>query len=121
MPENISGIMEKACYDCHSNNTDYPWYANIQPVGFWLNDHIKEGKGELNFSEFLTYSPKKAHHKMEEVIEQVKEEEMPLNSYTWVHTDAKLTPEERVELTAWADNIAKQIAKDNNLPPSAPK
>jgi hypothetical protein len=71
-------------------------------VGFWLDDHIKDGKGELNFSEFLTYSPKKPAHKMEEVIDMVKEGDRPLESYTWIHTDAKLTQEEKVALTDWA-------------------
>jgi Haem-binding domain len=121
IPANINGILEKACNDCHSNNTIYPWYANIQPVGFWLDDHVNEGKGELNFSEFLTYSPKKAHHKMEEVVDMVKEGEMPLDSYTWIHKNAILTQEEKVELSAWANSIAKQIATENNLPPSEPK
>jgi len=118
---NVNSVLEKACYDCHSNNTVYPWYANIQPVGFWLDDHVNEGKGELNFDEFMTYSPKKARHKMEEVIDQVKEGEMPLNSYTWIHKNSILTQEEKTELTAWADNLAKQIALENNLPPSEPK
>jgi hypothetical protein len=113
--------LEKACYDCHSNNTVYPWYANVQPVGFWLDDHVNEGKGELNFDEFLTYPPKKARHKMEKVVEEVKEGGMPLDSYTWIHKNALLTPEEKTEITAWADNIAKQIATENNLPPSEPK
>jgi hypothetical protein len=121
VPANISSVLEKACYDCHSNNTVYPWYANVQPVGFWLDDHVNEGKGELNFDEFLTYPPKKARHKMEEVVDQVKEGEMPLDSYTWIHKNSILTQEEKSELTAWADNIAKQIATENNLPPSEPK
>ena len=117
----MAGILEKACYDCHSNNTVYPWYANVQPVGFWLDNHVKEGKGELNFSEFLTYTPKKARHKMEDVVEQVKEGEMPLNSYTWMHKNAKLTQEERSAITIWADALAKQIALENNLPSSESK
>jgi len=121
VPAHVNTVLEKACNDCHSNNTVYPWYSNIQPVGFWLNNHIKEGKGELNFSEFLTYSPKKAHHKMEEVVEMVKEGEMPLNSYTWIHTDSKLTEAERVALTDWASALMTQIATENNLPPSEPK
>jgi Haem-binding domain len=121
IPEPVEAILEKACFDCHSNNTVYPWYANVQPVGFWLDDHVKDGKRELNFSEFLSYSPKKARHKMVELIDQVKEGEMPLNSYTWIHTSSKLSQEEKAELSAWADAIAKQIASENNLPPSEPK
>jgi hypothetical protein len=121
VPASTNGILEKACYDCHSNNTVYPWYANIQPVGFWLDDHVKEGKGELNFSEFLTYSPKKARNKMKKVVEEVKEGGMPLDSYTWIHKNAILTQEEKTELTTWADNIAIQITNENNLPPPEPR
>ena len=78
----VKVILDKACNDCHSNNTKYPWYSNFQPVAWWLDHHVDEGKGEINFDEFLTYPPKKARHKMEEVNEMVKEGEMPLNSYT---------------------------------------
>ena len=105
VPENATLILKKACNDCHSNNTNYPWYSNIQPVYFWLNDHIKEGKRELNFDEFASYRLRKQYHKMEELIEQVKEGEMPLSSYTLIHTDAKLTDAEKATLTGWAQGI----------------
>ena len=121
VPANVNTVLEKACNDCHSNNTVYPWYTNIQPVGFWMDDHVKDGKDELNLSEFLTYSPKKARHKMEEVVDVVKEGEMPLDSYTWIHTEAKLTQEEKLALTDWASALVTQITKENNLPPSEPK
>jgi len=121
VPANVNTVLEKACNDCHSNNTVYPWYTNIQPVGFWMDDHVKDGKDELNLSEFLTYSPKKARHKMEEVVDMVKEGEMPLDSYTWIHTEAKLTQEEKAALTDWASALVTQITKENNLPPSEPK
>lgn len=121
VPAKVSGILEKACYDCHSNNTAYPWYTNIQPVGLWLQDHVNDGKKELNFSEFLTYSPKKARHKMDEVIEMVKEGEMPLKSYTLIHKNANLSSEEKTALTDWASTLMKQIEKDNNLPPEEKK
>jgi hypothetical protein len=109
VPANVNEIMQRACNDCHSNNTVYPWYANVQPVAWWLADHVNEGKGELNFDEFLTYSQKKAHHKLEEVIEMVKEGEMPLNSYTWIHRNANLSQEEKVAITDWASATMKQI------------
>lgn len=114
IPENVKGILQKACYDCHSNNTVYPWYTNIQPLGFWIQHHVDEGKGEINFDEFLTYKPKKAHHKMEECIEMVKEKEMPLNSYTWIHGDARLTTEERTAITDWASLVMQQIVADSS-------
>lgn len=105
VPENVNAILVKACNDCHSNYTVYPWYAKVQPVTWWLNDHIKEGKSHLNFDEYTTYNLRRQYHKMEEVIEQVKEKEMPLDSYTWIHKDAKLTDEERVTLTNWAQSV----------------
>jgi len=109
VPEDVSQIMDKACNDCHSNNTRYPWYNNIQPVAWWLNDHIEEGKDELNFDEFASYNLRRQYHKLDEVIEQVKKGEMPLNSYTWIHTDAKLSDAEKTALTGWAQGIMDQM------------
>ncbi len=119
--EPVAGIIEKACHDCHSNNTVYPWYTNIQPVGLWLQNHVNEGKEELNFSEFLAYSPKKARHKLGEMIEILEEGEMPLESYTWIHKNAMLSSDERTALTEWADITMKQIEKENNLAPEEKK
>lgn len=101
----VETILTKACNDCHTNNTVYPWYASVQPVTWWLDDHIKEGKKHLNFDEYTTYSLRKQFHKMEEVVEQVKEKEMPLDSYTWIHRDAKLSDAERATLTTWAQAV----------------
>ena len=113
VPANVQEIMKRACNDCHSNNTIYPWYDKVQPVSWWLANHVNEGKRELNFDEFLTYSPKKAHHKLDEVIEMVKEGEMPLNSYTWTHRNAILSQEEKVAITDWASSTMKQIESVN--------
>lgn len=108
VPADVKQILDKACYDCHSNNTEYPWYSNIQPVGWWLQWHVNEGKHELNFNEFLSYPAKKQDHKMEEVMETVKKGEMPMNSYTWMHGEAKLTDQEKQTLINWASGIRKQ-------------
>jgi DNA replicative helicase MCM subunit Mcm2 (Cdc46/Mcm family) len=105
IPEDIKTIFAKACNDCHTNNTNYPWYTNIQPVHWWLNKHINNGKKEINFDEYTKRSLRFQYHKMEEVIEQVKEGEMPLNSYTWVHKNAKLTSEEKAKITGWAQSV----------------
>jgi hypothetical protein len=117
VPADISGILQNSCYDCHSNNTRYPWYANLQPVAWWLQDHVNEGKRELNFDEFLTYPPRKAHHKLEEVIEMVKEEEMPLGSYTFVHRNSRLSAEQRKLLSDWAAGTMQEIASANDISP----
>lgn len=98
----VKVILESACYDCHSANTEYPWYNNIAPVSFWLEEHIEHGKEHFNVSDWENYSPKKKDHKLEELIEEVEEGEMPLNEYTWTHKDARLTKEQRDMLILWA-------------------
>jgi DNA replicative helicase MCM subunit Mcm2 (Cdc46/Mcm family) len=105
IPGEVKTILAKACNDCHSNNTNYPWYSNFQPVLWWLNDHITDGKKELNFDEYTGRRLRFQYHKMEEVIEQVKEGEMPLNSYTWIHKDAILTDAEKATITGWAQSV----------------
>jgi hypothetical protein len=109
VPDNVQPILKKACYDCHSNHTEYPWYTNIQPAGLWMQHHVNEGKGELNFNEFAKYTPKRQNHKMEELIGMVEENEMPLSSYTWIHKNAILTAEEKNALIYWAKGIQQQI------------
>lgn len=102
IPESVEKTLEVACYDCHSNLTRYPWYAEVQPVAAWLANHIVEGKRELNFSTLATRRVAIQNHKFEEIIEMVDEGEMPLGSYTWVHRDAILTDQQKNELTQWA-------------------
>jgi len=113
VPADIDLILKKACNDCHSNNTVYPWYSNIQPVAWWLQDHVNDGKKHLNLSEFLTYPAKRQYKKLDEVIETVKEGEMPLNSYTWIHKEAILTDTEKLALSNWANGIMKQLEASN--------
>lgn len=103
VPDSVHSILKTSCYDCHSNNTYYPWYAAIQPAAWWLQDHVNEGKKEVNFDEFATYSPRRQYKKFEEIIEQVKEEEMPLSSYTLIHRNAKLSKLQSARLTNWAN------------------
>jgi hypothetical protein len=102
VPDSVHSILKTSCYDCHSNNTYYPWYAAIQPAAWWLQDHVDEGKKEVNFNEFANYSPRRQFKKFEEIKEQIKEEEMPLFSYTLIHRNAKLSKTQSATLTAWA-------------------
>jgi len=115
VPDSVAGILDRACNDCHSNNTRYPWYTNIQPVGWWMQHHVNEGKEELNFAEFGSYAAKRQYHKLEEVVKQVKDDEMPLNSYLWIHTDAKLTDADKQTLINWANRLRQEIAAKNGL------
>ena len=111
VPVDIQQMFEAKCYDCHSNNTQYPWYFNIQPVGWWMNWHIKEGKSELNFSEFKNYDEKRANHKLEEIVEMVNDGLMPLDSYLWIHKQAKVTPQEAAAVSEWAKSLGVVIGE----------
>lgn len=101
-PAEVRELLKTGCYDCHSNQTEYPWYNNVAPVSYWLAGHVNDGKKHLNFSAWDTYEAKRKDHKLEEVVETVKEGEMPLNSYTWTHQGARLTQQQREAITAWA-------------------
>lgn len=105
VPEQVDAILKVACNDCHSNNTRYPWYNNVQPVSGWLAHHVEEGKEHLNFSEFTNRKIAIQNHKMEEVIEMVEDGKMPLGSYTWTHRDAILSSEQKQTLVDWAQSI----------------
>jgi len=113
--QQIASIIKESCYDCHSNNTRYPWYDRITPVNFWVNGHIKGAKEELNFSEWEYYSAKKKAHKLEELIEALENNEMPLSSYTLMHSEAKLTSDETQTLINWA-TITKIKYEITDLP-----
>ena len=103
MPPEVSTILARSCADCHSNSTYYPWYAQISPVSWWLNNHINEGRRELNISEFGTYNDKKQGRKLHEICEQVEQKEMPLPSYLWIHSDAALSDNDIKVLCDWAE------------------
>lgn len=105
VPSDIKIILGKACNDCHTNNTRYPWYSYIQPNGWWLRSHVEEGRGELNFSVFATYDARKQAKKLEEICEEVREGKMPLPSYTWIHRDAVLTESEKNALCDWTGQV----------------
>jgi hypothetical protein len=113
MPVEVHEILTQKCYDCHSNNTRYPWYIYIQPVGWWMAAHIKEGKEHLNFSEFKTYSTKKANDKLEELSEAVTEGWMPLESYVWMHRDTKITPEDSQKINTWIQSLGISLEEED--------
>jgi hypothetical protein len=109
IPADIKGILENACNDCHSNNTMYPWYSRIQPVDWWLDNHVREGKKELNLDEYSNRNLRYQYHKLEEIADQVKKGEMPLNSYTWIHKKAILSETEKSALIGWANGIREEM------------
>lgn len=109
VPVEVKTILDKACMDCHSNNTRYRWYFKIQPLDWWLTNHINEGKDELNFDEYRNKPLRYQYHKMESTVDQVKKGEMPLDSYLWVHKDAILTETEKNLLINWAQGITSEM------------
>ena len=112
VPPDVQTVLADACYDCHSNRTRYPWYANVQPVGWWLAHHINEARGELNFSEFGAYNAKRAARKLDAIIDQVEQGAMPLRSYTWLHPAARLTVAQRKLITEWAQTLHDKITPE---------
>jgi len=106
VPTEVQGILKQSCYDCHSNNTEYPWYTNIQPIGWWIQlSHVNDGKRHLNFSEFSSYPEKRAKKKIEEIADEIREGGMPLSSYTFIHRNAVLTPQQSKTLIDWAESL----------------
>ncbi len=109
VPADVQQLLKTSCYDCHSNNTAYPWYSRIQPVALWLGNHIDDGKDELNFSEFGSYSIRRKYRKLEEINKEVKEGEMPLSSYTIIHRYAKLNESHKLLLATWVTALRDSI------------
>ena len=103
VPQDVQTVLQTSCYDCHSNTTRYPWYAEVQPVGWWLNDHIQDAKRELNFSEFGSYRLRRQYRKFEDISGEVGEGKMPLPAYLIIHTDAKLSQAQKERLVSWAN------------------
>ena len=101
----VENILNKACMDCHSNETQYPWYASVTPINYWLDGHIEEGNEHLNFSEWNLYPLEDQKHVAEEIVEVVEKKEMPMLFYWLVHWDAKLTDAERETLVEYFKNI----------------
>lgn len=108
--ESVGKVLQAACYDCHSNQTEYPWYAELAPVSWWIDGHVEDGTKHLNFSEWTAYDAKKADHKLEECVEMLENGEMPLESYTWLHEGARLSPAQREELVSFFKELRQSQA-----------
>jgi len=112
-PEKVKAILKESCFDCHSDHTRYPWYNNITPVNYWLAGHVNDGKKHFNVSEsaWSKSELKRKDHKFEELIEMVEKKEMPLDSYTWTHSQAKLTDDQIASIVAWAKQVRAMYAE----------
>ena len=109
VPDDVKAIITRSCADCHSNTTRYPWYSNISPGSWFMANHVADGRREMNFSEWNTYSARKKGKKLEEICEQLEGGKMPLPSYLWLHWDAKLSPDDSKTLCNWATSERQKL------------
>lgn len=114
VPADVGVILSRSCNDCHSNKTSYPWYSKISPFSWFLSTHIDEGRSELNFSVWNTYTVQKKIHKLEEICEMVETKAMPLPSYLWIHRDAELSVEQSKTLYGWATAEKQRLSDISN-------
>ena len=117
VPEDVDIMLRTSCYDCHSNETRYPWYAEFQPVGWWLNDHIQDAKRELNFSEFKNFRVRRQYVKLQESAEQIGKDLMPLPSYLILHTGSNLSQQQKERLISWI--TASRDSMKKTYPPDS--
>jgi hypothetical protein len=108
-PQNIKNLLKTSCYDCHSNNTNYPWYSKVQPGAWFMENHINEGKEELNFNTYGEYSRRRKKSKLKSIISQIKDDEMPITSYILIHRDAKISKEDKTIITKWLTNLRDNL------------
>jgi hypothetical protein len=110
VPKKVEAILRTSCYDCHSNNTNYPWYSNVQPVGVFMQNHINEGKENLNFNEYGNYTKRKQNSKLKAINKQIKLNEMPLASYTLIHKNAILSSSQKQEVMNWIEKTSDSLS-----------
>ncbi|MEO5563614.1 MAG: heme-binding domain-containing protein [Chitinophagaceae bacterium] len=110
VPENIQAVLRTSCNDCHSNHTNYPWYSRVQPFGWLLAKHIMNGKAELNFNEFGSYSLRRQSSKLKGIENSIKDGTMPLGSYTLLHRNAKLSQEDKIVIIDWLERTRDSIS-----------
>jgi hypothetical protein len=109
VPEAIQNKLQVSCYDCHSNNTQHPWYNKVQPVAWLLEEHIKEGKAELNFNEWDSLSNRRKKSKLRSIIKQIESGEMPMDSYTIIHRDATFSETEKQEIIQYITQLKDSL------------
>lgn len=105
IPVEVTKIIQTSCADCHSNFTKYPWYSEIAPASWYLAQHVKEGKENLNFSEWTNYNKDQQAHILKDIKEVLNDHEMPLKSYLLIHKEAKLTENQYQILYDWANTV----------------
>lgn len=101
MSPQVSAIVDRACRDCHSNQTEWPWYTNVAPVSWWITDHVNEGRKNMNISEWGKLASDRQDKKLRQICDQVEDGAMPLSSYLPMHPKAKLSDLDKKTLCDW--------------------
>jgi hypothetical protein len=101
-PEEVMAILHRSCFDCHSNETKWPWYSYVAPVSWLVAKDVRDGRGHINFSEWADYNSKQKEHKQEECGEMVAIGEMPLWFYVPLHLDSEMIPKDIEIILAWS-------------------
>jgi len=109
VPDTLASVFLNSCYDCHSNNTFYPWYSNLAPFSWYLNRHIEEGKAHLNFSSWGIMDKAQKITELDQICEEITNETMPLNSYLWIHHSSKLSEHDIQAICEWAESESLKI------------
>ncbi|MAE85510.1 MAG: hypothetical protein CMB80_22435 [Flammeovirgaceae bacterium] len=112
LPNGIESMLVAACYDCHSMETKYPWYGSVAPVSWILFDHIEHGREELNFSYWKSMSKREKLRGLKDIQEVLEENEMPLDDYVKMHSEAELSADQKNELISWAKSLANQVISE---------
>lgn len=113
-PPDVKALLERACYDCHSGQTEWPWYSRIAPVSWLVAHDVEEGREHLDFEHWDALEPKRAAHKLEELAEEVEEGEMPLWFYVPLHPEADLSDAERERLVSWANETRAAMGVESD-------
>ena len=103
VPADVAQILDRACKDCHTHDTTWPWYSNVAPVSWLLIDHVNHGRRHVNFSDWASYSASDAAKHMKDACKMVREGEMPMTSYVWMHDEAKLSQADIDRICAWTE------------------
>jgi hypothetical protein len=106
---NVSAILKTSCYDCHSNQTYYPWYSHVAPVSWLVANDVKEGRAKLNFSDWELNNKRRKIRQLEDIKDQIQQGEMPMSIYTVIHKKAKLTESQKQLLVKWTDDMANNV------------
>lgn len=106
-------VLERACRDCHSNDTRWPWYSNVAPVSWFVIDHVNHGRRHFNYSEWAKYDGKERERLLKNVCELVRKGEMPLPSYTWMHRDARLSDADVAVMCGWTASVGAAAQRES--------